>query len=277
MFRPRVVYALLAGTIGFVGGMSFEYARKHDVPFADWAPNIATEAISIGITVFVVDYLIRWRERERIRPRFESAMQTIGTSLGRIADAVRADYIAAHCDDLPQEPRGWPPPGRRKDDARNIEALEIWGRDHDREPERDAPGAWTMFEVAETRTAEMMVVVDRSREILDPGLVTGIEVLEYLIRQTKRSFEAVQAGSVPDPVATWQTAREALVSTALGVYKSYAPLAPEIEEYIPASGEQEPTPAGEPLTFVRAKRLRQPTRWRRMRRRLHLPGRHDDR
>lgn len=228
-------------------------ARERDVSLATWAPNIATEAVSIGVTVFLVDSLVRWRERERIRPRFESAMQTIGISLSRIAEAVRKDYAAAHGTDLPQEPRGWPPPGAKKDRARDIQALEIWGRDRQGQPVQKLPGAWTMCEIAEARTADMMVAVDRSRDILNAGLVTAIETLETIVRQTRRSFDAVEAQSTRDPVATWRTAREALVSTALGVYRIYSPLAPNVPEYIPASGEQEPVTEGDPLVFMRAK------------------------
>jgi hypothetical protein len=64
--------------------------------FDAWAPNAATEAISVFVTVFVVGWLLRREEERRIRPRREYALESVDYMLHMLVTSIVGDYIETH-------------------------------------------------------------------------------------------------------------------------------------------------------------------------------------
>jgi len=44
----------------------------------EWAPNIATGALSIAVTIAIVERIVRREAQERLRPRLERILSRIG-------------------------------------------------------------------------------------------------------------------------------------------------------------------------------------------------------
>jgi hypothetical protein len=76
--------------------------------FDNWAPNIATEALAIAVTIGVVKRIVR-RENERlVRPRVDRAMQVLAFAVQWFARGCASDYFVRHPDsdiaELPDDP-----------------------------------------------------------------------------------------------------------------------------------------------------------------------------
>jgi hypothetical protein len=74
--------------------------------FDNWAPNLATEALSIAVTIAIVERIVKREASERVRARVEYAMGLIGWDFGLFATSVGIDYAATHLDTfepLPQD------------------------------------------------------------------------------------------------------------------------------------------------------------------------------
>jgi hypothetical protein len=64
--------------------------------YDDWASNIAVEGISLGLTVGVVDWIVRRSERDRLKPRIELAVGNLRFELFRFAQGATVDYAGTH-------------------------------------------------------------------------------------------------------------------------------------------------------------------------------------
>jgi hypothetical protein len=62
----------------------------------DWAPNFAAEALSIAATIVIVERIVRHEDRERLRPRVESAMAALRQEFRKFLHAITVDYAGTH-------------------------------------------------------------------------------------------------------------------------------------------------------------------------------------
>jgi hypothetical protein len=63
---------------------------------ADWAPNIATEAFSIAVTILVVDQIVQRERRRRVQPRLDRALDVLHHAFRNFVWRTQWDYITTH-------------------------------------------------------------------------------------------------------------------------------------------------------------------------------------
>jgi hypothetical protein len=62
----------------------------------DWAPNFAAEALSVAATIVIVERIVRHEDRERLRPRAESAMDALRQDFRSFLHIITVDYAGTH-------------------------------------------------------------------------------------------------------------------------------------------------------------------------------------
>src|SRR5437870_11666965 len=60
------------------------------------APNAIAESIGIGLALTVIDRVLRRRDRARLEPLVQYAMDTLGISFRVVTGAIALDYVQAH-------------------------------------------------------------------------------------------------------------------------------------------------------------------------------------
>jgi hypothetical protein len=71
----------------------------------DWMPNVATELGSLALTIVVVDSVVGFQTRRRIKPRLDAVFSDITDDCRRLIEAVAIDYIETHVDSFKPIPR----------------------------------------------------------------------------------------------------------------------------------------------------------------------------
>jgi hypothetical protein len=61
-----------------------------------WIPNITVGALTVALTITVVERAIRQEARNRLLPRLEGALSTIGSDFQMMLLAVVRDYSSTH-------------------------------------------------------------------------------------------------------------------------------------------------------------------------------------
>ena len=70
-----------------------------------WGPEMATSAVTVALTITVVDRLIQQEARYRLAPRTTRAIDAIGSALNSFLGSLIADYVDEHGRNLPPIPR----------------------------------------------------------------------------------------------------------------------------------------------------------------------------
>lgn len=124
MRRPTLIAGVGAlALVVFVAAVATSLASDR---FDAWAPNAATEAISVFVTVFVVGWLLRREEERRMRPRRKYALESIDYMLHLLVTSIAGDYIETH-------------PHREVKVAPNLEAILDFCAESLEQDEGDAP------------------------------------------------------------------------------------------------------------------------------------------
>ena len=71
----------------------------------DWMPNVATELGSLALTIVVVDSVVGFQTRRRIKPRLDAVFSDITGDFRRLVEAVAIDYIETHVESFKTIPR----------------------------------------------------------------------------------------------------------------------------------------------------------------------------
>jgi hypothetical protein len=138
---------------------------------ADWAPNVATEAIAILVTVAVVDRIVRGRERARLKPRVDRAMREVGLSFQWMTRMVAMDYAQTHRDTFEAVP------------ADSLGVLDHWIQNADREDTgrrglEDGDAIPIVVNVALDTAGSLKRSRDNDRDVLEPDVVAQIDDFE---------------------------------------------------------------------------------------------------
>jgi hypothetical protein len=138
---------------------------------ADWAPNVATEAIAILVTVAVVDRIVRGRERARLRPRVDRAMREVGLSFQWVVRMVAMDYAQTHRDSFEAVP------------ADSLGVLDHWTENADREDTgrrglEDRDAIPIVVNVALDTAGSLKRSRDNDRDVFEPDVVAQIDDFE---------------------------------------------------------------------------------------------------
>jgi hypothetical protein len=171
-----------------------------------WMPNVATSALTIAVTITVVDRLIRREEQQRLQPRIRGSL----SQLSRLVDDfARTDYIETH-------ERTELGPG---DDP--LALFDRWLADDEDLPRRLPEGSvpYVLADALEL-ARQAKVIADADREILPPDLVAAIDELERKIRGVERVHQLLHRSDVEQSEGSLTALRLAVaeVSTFVSVY-----------------------------------------------------------
>lgn len=134
-----------------------------------WAPNLATEAFAIALTIAVVERIVRREDRRRLQPRVESAMHALRQEFRRFVDGVTVDYAGTHLHSFRPLPR----------DA--LEFLDQWLADKDKQdachaPRRGDPEQLPLVLHQGIELGKALVHYrELDREVMEPELVRAID------------------------------------------------------------------------------------------------------
>jgi hypothetical protein len=136
--------------------------------FNNWTPNIATEALSIAMTIVVVERIVRRETQRRVQPRLDRALHVLTHAFLQFARQTYWDYASTHLkSDLQDIPS----------DA--IAVLVFWrerfgGIDSPR-PTRD--GRSLFLDQALDFVKRAQQIADYDRDLLPADLVNAIDNL----------------------------------------------------------------------------------------------------
>jgi hypothetical protein len=142
-----------------------------------WDPNIVTSSLSIGLTISIVNVILRQDTAKRVRPRVDRALRQIDGQLSSLFRAIASDYAITHCatfKPIPEMPLEmldlW------LDESRNIDAPRV--------PIMEPP---TPSIPAEVHRFGMMLESVRTRdsEVLDPLLVSALDAFPRLAPEAR--------------------------------------------------------------------------------------------
>jgi hypothetical protein len=173
-----------------------------------WAPNIATEAFSIAVTIAVVERIVTRQARERLRPRTERVIYWVGLNLRLFTSAVVTDYAGTHLHSFKPIPRDL------------IEMFEFWLEEQKNED------AASIVEVPGARYPMLIACgiefyddvkrhVDPNREILEPALIRAVDDLSWHVGQAMQSHDFSKAHWIQDRPAYDRSARSHIVRGGL--------------------------------------------------------------
>jgi hypothetical protein len=141
----------------------------------DWAPNVATEAMSIAITVLIVERIVRAEHRRRVRPRVERVVSRIGLDLRMFTGAVVIDYAGTHHSSFRSIPH-------------TTEALlDFWLAEQSNEDaaRQALEGEWLPMVLLEARefVRHLQDVRERDLDVMEPDLVSALDDFQLRVAQ----------------------------------------------------------------------------------------------
>jgi hypothetical protein len=140
-----------------------------------WIPNITVGAATVALTITVVEGAIRREARNRLLPRVEGAISTIGIDFHMMLLAVVRDYSSTHVDVFEPVPKD------------GVELIELWLGSHDeldaprvRSDDGEVPAILSSGrEFAEQLERER----ERDRDVLDPALVRAMDDFCFTVQE----------------------------------------------------------------------------------------------
>jgi hypothetical protein len=157
---------------------------------SQWTPNIATEAISLLVTIAVVDRIIDNRERLRMKPRVERALRDVGGDFRMLVRGIAWDYKATHVatfEPIPTTSLGvldhWLANVGREDSERAIHG------------EDDLPAA--VSQALHVATS-LQRVRDNDKDVLEPEVVAAIDEFEEDARLAFAVYHGMPGASAGD-------------------------------------------------------------------------------
>ncbi len=155
-----------------------------------WAPELAVSAVSIAITISVVERLLQRAEIDRIRPRTSRAHSSIIDGLENVVRSLTVDYRLTH-DSAPELPPDW---------VSFFDAWIAWREKLARGQETYVPNpdpylayGYLVHEFASTaKSLARTVALDR--EVLSPRLVVAADALMESANNAGKILEYARAG-----------------------------------------------------------------------------------
>ncbi|MDX6453833.1 MAG: hypothetical protein QOH16_3882 [Gaiellaceae bacterium] len=180
---------LVAVTLAAIAAVAIVINRMSSL-LDQWAPNIATEAISVLVTIIVVDRIIDNRERLRMKPRVERALRDVGGDFRMLVRGIAWDYRATHAatfEPIPTTSLGvldhWLANVGREDSERAVHG------------DNDLPAAVThALQVA----TSLQRVRDNDKDVLEPEVVAAIDEFEEDARLALAVYHGMPGASVGD-------------------------------------------------------------------------------
>jgi hypothetical protein len=133
-----------------------------------WMPNVATSAATVGLTVTLIDSIVRRESRDRLAPLLGPPLSHINVEFGRFVAAVAEDYAATHIEafrPIPTDP---------------LAVLDLWLEEQDN-ADRSHPGLEDGTDTLRDMGREFALQVAYHEEQLGP-------VMDPELRAALRSF-----------------------------------------------------------------------------------------
>lgn len=183
----------------------------------EWLPNLAGEALSIAVTVAIVDRIIRREDQAKTDRRRYSVLGRIDGALLAFGWHVLEDYTATH--------------GVTYDGVPN-DFVQMLGHWHEGLQDADLPreGSEPLIHWAGTRLADALDDIrTRDRDVIDHDLLVDLDHCVWEIRQWSIWFDRIkdsgwieqQPGAPPDPRVV---VSEKIVEAVHGLMDNYRPV-----------------------------------------------------
>jgi hypothetical protein len=151
---------LLVAAVGVVLWLTTDGLRA-------WIPNITVGAVTVALTITVVERAIRREARNRVQPRVDGAISSIGIEFQMMLLAVVRDYSSTHVDAFESVPKD------------GVEMIELWLGGQD---EIDAPRVRSDDDEVPALLSSARVFADqlerareRDRDVLEPALIRAMD------------------------------------------------------------------------------------------------------
>lgn len=171
---------LAAVLVGVAIGAVIVYATTKALD--PWMPNVATGALSIAITITVVDKLIRRADDARIERRRQQAYRRLAMALVSLTQTVLMDYVGTHLhSDI--EMSGDP-----------AELLKRWREDDVDTPRRPPPHGARPFvlDAAVEFATDVKRVADADHDVLPDDLLTTMSEIDARLAVIERMDEQLE-------------------------------------------------------------------------------------
>jgi hypothetical protein len=171
-----------------------------------WAPNVATEAASIAVTIAVVERIVAHQGRDRPRPRTERAIYWMGLDLRVFSSSIALDYAGTHLHTFKPIPNDV------------GELCNFWLGAQDEADAGHVPLPGEHYPVLVASAIEFYDDVKRhadpNREILEPELIRAVEDLSWHVGQAMQMHAFSKQTWAGDPVSYERSALSHVVRGA---------------------------------------------------------------
>jgi hypothetical protein len=168
--RAIAVAMLVVAAVGVVLWQTTDGLRA-------WIPNITVGAVTVALTITVVERAIRREARSRLEPRVDGAISTIGVEFQMMLLAVVRDYSSTHVDAFEPVPKD------------GVEMIELWLDSHD---DIDAPRVRSDDGEVPALVSSARVFADhlerareRDRDVLEPALIRAMDDFCLSVEEAK--------------------------------------------------------------------------------------------
>lgn len=166
---PTESAALALGVVAVGAWAAWQWSDVAD----DWMPEVGASAITVGITITVVERVVRHEAERRSAPIAEDAMRQMWNAIPYLIAHIAADYAETHLDNYQPPPRGL------------IAALDHWlacadTGDAPRTLEED--GEPMFVDIAEITVRQLLEVRQNSSHVLHPEMAASIDQFVRSVR-----------------------------------------------------------------------------------------------
>lgn len=211
--RPTVVTAAFLTALA----VAMVVVRLTTDALSAWAPNIATSAATVALTITVVERLLRSEGERRRRPRTERVLYWMGLDFRGLTSAIVLDYVSAHT-----HPQQVP--------ADALELIDLWISEQDAEdrPRRPLDGEWLPMLLLEAQDFASQLERHRTRDldVLADDLVRALDDCGWLVGQAIQLFGFAESGATADAHRSLRVALRTAIDGARGfadVFRRYGP------------------------------------------------------
>lgn len=155
----------------------------------NWAPNIVTEALSIAVTVAIVERIIRREQQKRLAPRVERVLWRVGVSFRSFVDAIALDYADSHYETFKEIPA----------DTRDLIAM--WLDEQENEDVLRTPLEGERLPMlvlsAQEFVGDLEQVRERDLDVMEPDLVRVVDDFQWRTAQAANIIGLAAMSSRP--------------------------------------------------------------------------------
>lgn len=186
-----------------------------------WMPNVVVGALTVALTITVIDRAFRREAQRRLKPRVDDALWRIGSNFRSLVFGVAIDYAATHVDNFKPIPA----------DASAMMAHWLANADDANSASLGAAGEEPLLiQEAESFVEPLEIIRERDREVLEPDLVRAMDEDTAAVRQSRMLIRMPYAPPANQPTNEQVAVRSVVVAAGqfIDVFGRYAPGSTEI-------------------------------------------------